>query len=298
MAGTSWPNLVAGQKAKASEIELKFDWLEGSLVPMSGGNKTNTAYDLGEFSYRWRDLYIGRYGYIYDDIKLSSKKKFYVDGGVDTYIKETIDGTIAFIANSIETSFVVDSGMGVHLGNKLYFSNLQTIYLKQSSSSFMAYVEGNKRWDIYRYSSYFYGNDISLELTTDIRFHLVGASRFIFYPAGTGQSDAEWTTFSPDIRKDEKYKNKISLTAEDYLNWALDDAKKPNKPYKGLPAVKERENETTTMAHIFATEEEVKEERKKYSKGLGKIAIGTARWAEWANNKIKELETRLQALGG
>lgn len=57
MAGTSWPSLIAGNKAKASEVEDKFDWIEGSIVPMNAGNKTNAVYDLGESSYRWKTIY-------------------------------------------------------------------------------------------------------------------------------------------------------------------------------------------------------------------------------------------------
>jgi len=56
MAGSSWPALVAGAKAKASEVEAKFDWVEGDIVPMIGGTKTDATYDLGESSFRWRDI--------------------------------------------------------------------------------------------------------------------------------------------------------------------------------------------------------------------------------------------------
>lgn len=58
MAGTTWPALTAGSKAKASDVENKFDWIEGSIVPMNAGSKTNAAYDLGEASYKWKDLYL------------------------------------------------------------------------------------------------------------------------------------------------------------------------------------------------------------------------------------------------
>jgi len=58
MAGTTWPALTAGEKATASKVEAKFDWIEGSLVPMLGGAKTTGAYDLGEASYCWGTGYI------------------------------------------------------------------------------------------------------------------------------------------------------------------------------------------------------------------------------------------------
>lgn len=59
MAGTSWPALAAGNKAKASEVEAKFDWLEQNIVPMSGGVTADNTYDLGTSSARWRAGYFG-----------------------------------------------------------------------------------------------------------------------------------------------------------------------------------------------------------------------------------------------
>jgi hypothetical protein len=58
MAGTSWPALVAGARARASDVEAKFDWLEGNIVPMSGGTATDSAYDLGTSAARWRSGYL------------------------------------------------------------------------------------------------------------------------------------------------------------------------------------------------------------------------------------------------
>jgi hypothetical protein len=60
MAGTAWPLLVAGQKARASEVTSKFEWIENHLVPMVGGTRTDNTYDLGESSHRWRDIRISR----------------------------------------------------------------------------------------------------------------------------------------------------------------------------------------------------------------------------------------------
>lgn len=59
MSGSTWPSLVAGARAKASEVEAKFDWLEGALVPMSGGTKADNTYDLGESAFRWKNAYMG-----------------------------------------------------------------------------------------------------------------------------------------------------------------------------------------------------------------------------------------------
>ena len=58
MAGTTWPTLTAGQKARASDVESKFDWLEGDLVPMLGGNMTTGVYDLGTSTAAWRYIHL------------------------------------------------------------------------------------------------------------------------------------------------------------------------------------------------------------------------------------------------
>jgi len=60
MSGSTWPTLVAGARAKASEVEAKFDWVEQDFVPMASGTKTDAAYDLGTSSFRWRDGYFSR----------------------------------------------------------------------------------------------------------------------------------------------------------------------------------------------------------------------------------------------
>lgn len=57
MAGTGWPSLAAGRKAKASEVELRFDWIEGDIVPQTAGSSTDSVYYLGTASARWLGLY-------------------------------------------------------------------------------------------------------------------------------------------------------------------------------------------------------------------------------------------------
>ncbi len=108
--------------------------------------------------------------------------------------------------------------------------------------------------------------------------HLVdkdGTSRFRFMADGTGKADVAWITFSPDIRKDLEIS---TPTASNYLQWALSDAKKEHKPYEGILGTKE--------------------ESDLYGKDAAKIAIGTAMWAEWAMQKITELEQRIEELEG
>lgn len=53
----TWPTLTEGKKAKASEVEAKFDWLEGAQLPMNAGNFTTGAYDIGSATYQWRSGY-------------------------------------------------------------------------------------------------------------------------------------------------------------------------------------------------------------------------------------------------
>lgn len=48
-----WPALVDGRKAKASDVEYKFDWLEGDQMPMVNGNMTNGVYNIGSATYKW-----------------------------------------------------------------------------------------------------------------------------------------------------------------------------------------------------------------------------------------------------
>ena len=58
VAGSSWPSLSAGQPARASDVESKFDWAEQDLVPHSAGNTTDGAYDLGTVTAQWRRLHV------------------------------------------------------------------------------------------------------------------------------------------------------------------------------------------------------------------------------------------------
>lgn len=60
MAGSTWPTLAAGAKAKASEVEAKFDWLEQDILPMAGGAKADATYDVGSASFRFRDGWLSR----------------------------------------------------------------------------------------------------------------------------------------------------------------------------------------------------------------------------------------------
>jgi len=57
MAGTAWNVFAPNTKIKSSAYNDNFDWLEGNLVPMSGGSMTDGAYDIGTASNKWNTVY-------------------------------------------------------------------------------------------------------------------------------------------------------------------------------------------------------------------------------------------------
>lgn len=54
----TWPDLAAGAKARASDVEAKFDWLEGDIWPQAGGSTTDGAFDLGGSGKSWRAAWV------------------------------------------------------------------------------------------------------------------------------------------------------------------------------------------------------------------------------------------------
>lgn len=58
-SSATWPSLVSGARARASEVEAKFDFSEHHLWPHSAGTVMNNTYDLGNTtSAYWRAGYI------------------------------------------------------------------------------------------------------------------------------------------------------------------------------------------------------------------------------------------------
>ena len=124
MAGTTWPVLTAGNKAKGSEVEAKFDWIEGSIIPMNAGSKTNAVYDLGEASYKWRDGYFSRNLYVGGAISCAS---IVVAGNMSCATIDTGQGLVECykMNQDVETTdavvfATVDTGQGA---NELYKMN-------------------------------------------------------------------------------------------------------------------------------------------------------------------------------
>lgn len=55
----TWPTLTAGQVARASDVEGKFDWSEHHLWPHSAGTRVSNAYDLGDSTTAyWRTAWL------------------------------------------------------------------------------------------------------------------------------------------------------------------------------------------------------------------------------------------------
>lgn len=51
--GALWPTLRPLGTAAAADMTSKFEWLEGNILPQSGGALTASAYDIGSASYKW-----------------------------------------------------------------------------------------------------------------------------------------------------------------------------------------------------------------------------------------------------
>ena len=111
----------------------------------------------------------------------------------------------------------------------------------------------------------------------------------------------DYIEFSPDIKEDTGIQDP---SGDDYLDYALKDAEKPIKPYKGMyrdelgnSPLKESQsmkqtNQEAEADGVFSAQDQVD----KYGKSLGKMAIGTARWAKEARQKIQNLETEVAEL--
>lgn len=60
MSGSTWTVFSPGAKAKATEVNANFDWIEQTFLPFNAGTSTDNTYDLGSSTFRWRDLYLSR----------------------------------------------------------------------------------------------------------------------------------------------------------------------------------------------------------------------------------------------
>jgi hypothetical protein len=209
-------------------------------------------------------------------LEIDATKGLYFDGGSDTYITESSANVLGFDAGGNTLFQVGDSG-GVSIGASDY--NPVGLQFHGASNDWQCIIDTGDNATLF-----FNQGTIGGSWTT----------RYKFQTNGTALADVAWDTFSPDIRKHEIYKDKEIITESDYLDWALEDAKKPVKPYEGIPVKKK--NLEDVGDNLFETSEEAQAESDKYVKDIAKIGIGTARWCEWARTKITDLENRIKAL--
>jgi hypothetical protein len=107
--------------------------------------------------------------------------------------------------------------------------------------------------------------------------------RFRFAPDGTAYADTGWVTFSPEPPAPPE-----AMSAGDWKEWAATEARKPVKPYDGIPTpdhpeVVERARQTGRDPEALSAEEHAR-----YGKDMTRVAIGTARWADQVHEALAQ----------
>lgn len=120
MSGTDWYTLTQNTKARASEVLANMEWYQGNFVPFDVGSKTNAVYDLGEASYKWRNLYIS--------------DKIYL-GTTTSYIHADSTNSIQVVTNDSPV-------MTFNLSQQSVIPTT-TRYLSIPPSAFVQYAPGN-----------------------------------------------------------------------------------------------------------------------------------------------------------
>jgi hypothetical protein len=143
MAGTSWPSLTAGQFAKSSEVELKFDWMEGDIVPMNNGTKTDATYDLGTSSFRWRDGHFS--GKVYVGTGSAAAPSLSISDDQDTGIFFLGNNLMGAAAGGVEAWRVNSLGQtlfanGTASAPSMAFTNDQTTGMYRPATATVAFV--------------------------------------------------------------------------------------------------------------------------------------------------------------
>ena len=97
MAGTNWTVFTAGSKAKATEVNENFDWMEGHFKPQNAGSTTTGVYDLGSSTERWRVVYA-------NSLQLSAQSSFraYRSGSEFTVPNTTTASKVEFNSESFD----------------------------------------------------------------------------------------------------------------------------------------------------------------------------------------------------
>lgn len=143
MAGTTWNDLVPGTRAKATDVEQNFDWLEQDLVPMIDGTKTDATYDLGTSSFRWRDGWFSRR--IYIGTGTSGSPSVAGSNDQDTGIVFLGGNVLAAAAGGVEAWRINSAGQtllanGTASTPSLAFTNDQTTGMYRPATGTVAFV--------------------------------------------------------------------------------------------------------------------------------------------------------------
>ena len=121
--GASAPFAVVSGAAVVTNLDAdKVDGIEGTAFLLKAGGTmtgallfTDATYDIGASGatrprdiFLSRDLTVGRYAILADDIKLAATKKVYLDGGTNTYIVESAADTVDIYTNAAR-ALTIDS---------------------------------------------------------------------------------------------------------------------------------------------------------------------------------------------
>lgn len=97
MAGTTWFNLSAGTKARASELNSNFDWSTEHIYPHKDGSTTDGVYDIGSSTFRFRTAYM-KTSYILNDGTVAATIK---SSGTVAVIGATSNHRLDLITNDL-----------------------------------------------------------------------------------------------------------------------------------------------------------------------------------------------------
>jgi hypothetical protein len=107
--------------------------------------------------------------------------------------------------------------------------------------------------------------------------------KYQFRSDGHAFSDAGWDTFSPAPPKAAE-----QMVAGEWIAWAAEDARKPVKPYGGIPHADHPHVAETARRHGRHPADVARDEIDRYAKDVSKIAIGTARWADLVHAALEQ----------
>jgi hypothetical protein len=106
--------------------------------------------------------------------------------------------------------------------------------------------------------------------------------RFRFAADGRAYADEGWLTFSPQPPRPAH-----QMSVGDWRDWVVEEARKPVKPYSGIPTenhpvVTQESRRTGRPAAEIAAEDQAR-----YGKDISRVAIGTACWVDRVQDALE-----------